>query len=655
MSFAEGMNIRIVVVGDQGTGKSSLIIAMATEQFPDRAPPVLPPTRLPPNAFPEHIPLTLVDTSSRKEDMGGVEGELRRADVVVLTYACDQPESLASLSSHWLPMLHRLEVAVPVCVVGCKLDLRSERAPSLEATMAPIMAEFRQIETCLECSALQLTQVQEVFYYAQKAVLHPTAPLFDHATQALKPRAVRALKRIFTLCDRDRDGALNDAELNAFQVQCFQAPLQAPELEGVKRVVSEKMPGGVSPAGLTLTGFLFLHALFIERGRLETTWTVLRTFGYSNDLVLRPEVLAAPSYKRAPDQSVELTEKGLDFLRAVFAAFDADDDGALKTEEVEEVFSTAPSSPWEGEPYAGAAESSISGGLTFNGFISSWALLALLEPEAAHAHLVYLGLSPEAAAGALRATRRRKTDRKKQRSARETLHCFLFGPTGAGKSALLDAHVGRPFFEEHKHSEKNSYAANIVQPHEEGGPASGGGGAAAEAAKGWVLVVQEICEQSVAALLADPHGLCPCDVAAFVYDSSSEESWLKAREQLEAVAGAAESSGCEVPCLLVAAKDDQDPHPAIFPDSARVCAEMGVEAPVPVSARLGDTAGLWQRLVTAALRPHLSIPETSAQRSNKQMRRLVNRSLTYTAVATGIALAVIIGYRYYLSRRSAAG
>lgn len=57
-----------------------------------------------------------------------------------------------------------------------------------------------------------------MFYYAQKAVLHPTAPLFDHETQALKPRCVRALKRIFILCDHDMDDTLNDEELNEFQV-----------------------------------------------------------------------------------------------------------------------------------------------------------------------------------------------------------------------------------------------------------------------------------------------------------------------------------------------------------------------------------------------------------------------------------------------------
>lgn len=34
----------------------------------------------------------------------------------------------------------------------------------------------------------------------------------------LKLRCMRALKRIFILCDHDRDGALSDVELNDFQV-----------------------------------------------------------------------------------------------------------------------------------------------------------------------------------------------------------------------------------------------------------------------------------------------------------------------------------------------------------------------------------------------------------------------------------------------------
>ena len=57
---------------------------------------------------------------------------------------------------------------------------------------------------------------------------------------------------------------------------------------------------GVNATGLTLPGFLFLHALFIERGRLETVWAVLRKYGYNNDLTLNQDILSEISFAHSP-------------------------------------------------------------------------------------------------------------------------------------------------------------------------------------------------------------------------------------------------------------------------------------------------------------------------------------------------------------------
>jgi Ras family protein T1 len=72
---------------------------------------------------------------------------------------------------------------------------------------------------------------------------------------------------------------------------------------------------GVNDCGLTLTGFLFLHALFIEKGRLETTWTVLRKFGYNNDIKLSDELI--PTFKLAPDQVILVQKNLFDGLSVV--------------------------------------------------------------------------------------------------------------------------------------------------------------------------------------------------------------------------------------------------------------------------------------------------------------------------------------------------
>lgn len=70
-------------------------------------------------------------------------------------------------------------------------------------------------------------------------------------------------------------------------------------------MVQELLPGGINELGLTQTGFLYLHALFIERGRIETTWNVLRRFGYNDEIKLRDDHLVMP-FKWAPDQVILL-------------------------------------------------------------------------------------------------------------------------------------------------------------------------------------------------------------------------------------------------------------------------------------------------------------------------------------------------------------
>ncbi|KAJ4719482.1 Mitochondrial Rho GTPase [Melia azedarach] len=629
--------VRIVVCGEKGTGKSSLIVTAAADTFPANVPPVLPPTRLPEDFYPDRVPITIIDTSSSMEDRGKLGEELRRADAVVLTYACDRPETLDELSTFWLPELRRLEVKVPVIVVGCKLDLRDEsHQVSLEQVMMPIMQQFREIETCIECSALKQIQIPEVFYYAQKAVLHPTGPLFDQESQALKPRCVRALKRIFILCDHDRDGALSDAELNDFQVKCFNSPLQPSEIVGVKRVVQEKLQEGVNERGLTLAGFLFLHALFIEKGRLETTWTVLRKFGYNNDIKLADELIPYSSFKRAPDQSVELTNEAIDFLRGIFELFDSDNDNSLRPIEVEDLFSTAPECPWDEAPYKDAAEKTALGGLSLDGFLSEWALMTLLDPARSLENLIYIGY-PGDPSSAVRVTRKRRIDRKKQQSERNVFQCFIFGPKNAGKSALLNSFLGRPFSDNYSPTTDERYAVNVVD--QSGGIKK-------------TLVLREIPEDGVAKLLSNKESLAACDIAVFVHDSSDESSWKRATELLVEVAGHGEDTGFEVPCLIVAAKDDLDSFPMAIQDSTRVSQDMGIEAPIPVSSKLGDFNIIFRRIVQAAEHPHLSIPETEAGRSRKQYHRLINRSLMFVSVGAAVAIVGLAAYRVYAARKN---
>ena len=63
----------------------------------------------------------------------------------------------------------------------------------------------------------------------------------------------------------------------------------------VKQVISDYDPNMLVDNALTLEGFLYLHQMFIQRGRHETVWTVLKRFGHYLNLQLRQDYLLPKS------------------------------------------------------------------------------------------------------------------------------------------------------------------------------------------------------------------------------------------------------------------------------------------------------------------------------------------------------------------------
>lgn len=321
------------------------------------------------------------------------------------------------------------------------------------------MEEFPEIESCVECSAKTLHNISEMFYYAQKAVLHPTAPLYNIEDEdvsisvregvglsvtrrptrllQLTDGCKRALARIFKICDIDGDGLLNDYELNHFQRRCFNAPLQPQVLDEVKAVLIQNVPEGIFDDSVTLRGFIYLHCLFIQRGRNETTWAVLRKFGYNESLELCPEYLR-PNIKVPPGSSTELSHRGQQFLAQIFERSDRDRDSALSPEEFRGLFSACPAPPWMTD-IKRTVPTNENGYLTLNGWICRWTLMTLVDLPKTLEYLAYLGFNVhenESQLAAIHVTRERRLDFAKKQSSRSVYLCHIIGPKGAGKTAL---------------------------------------------------------------------------------------------------------------------------------------------------------------------------------------------------------------------------
>ncbi|CAK0731768.1 hypothetical protein CVIRNUC_000040 [Coccomyxa viridis] len=640
--------VRIVVVGDAGVGKSSLITSAATESFPEHPPPVLPPTRLAHDTTPEGVPMVLVDTSSRPEDKASLELACRNADVIMLCFDSGRAQTLRRISEAWVPELQRMEADVPILLVGCKSDLR-QPGQSLQQMVLPTMTKCKVIETCLECSARTLTFVGEVFYYALKAVVYPMAPVFDMQANdgagALTPFCTMALKRIFLMSDQDKDGVLSDGELNDFQVHCFAVPLQPEELSGVKTVVLKGLQEGVRKGGLTLPGFLFLHTLFIERGRLETTWQVLRRFGYNETLHLSQETLEQASCPRSPDQVVELTGVARQFLDARFADFDKDRDGFLSQSELDEMYSTSPSRSWRREDEERVAlHGSSSRGLSRQAYLLQWAYKAAAHPQAALEHMLLLGYRGEPSALFSVSTPRRQ-ERKPEAAKRGTFQCFVFGPPQSGKSSLLRALTKpeeatppvRSSDVQARDGSRHDCRVTAVVPMQ-------AEGAAGDSRATLILSEQSAADTDRLTAGGGAAELASCDLGVFLFDCSSLRSMQEALHLLVAVTQAASNS---LPCVLLAAKDDLGMSQDVERECAAACASLAMPMPLNVSLRTEDLAQLQQRLLALLMQPDPAVPFTPSLKAAKRYRQFMRRAALYTAGGTLMGLAIFGLYRTY--------
>ncbi|KIK80370.1 hypothetical protein PAXRUDRAFT_833557 [Paxillus rubicundulus Ve08.2h10] len=619
-------DVRILLVGDEGVGKSTIITSLIKESFVSHVQHIVPEVTIPPEVTPENVTTYIVDSGAGPQDRQHLESEIRKAHVICVVYSIDNPGSFDRIPTFWLPHFRQLGVNVPVILVGNKIDLRGGEVTNeaLEDEIIPIMNDYKEVETCVECSAKMPLNVSEVFYFAQKAVLHPTAPLYDSREHVLKPACISALKRIFNLCDANKDGLLDAAELNEFQRKCFDAPLQLQELEGIKDMVREHDQDGVRDNGLTEAGFFYLHTNFIQRGRLETTWTVLRKFGYGEDLKLTESFLL-PKFDVPHDCSVELSPKGYKFFTDIFETFDKDQDGALKTGELEELFNTSPGNPWANQKFPDTTLADDTGAVTLQGWLAQWSMTTLLDHKTTLAYLAYLGYPEEQRTSALVTTRPRKVDRRKGKVTRNVLLCYVCGAAGSGKTSLLRSFAGKPFMEVYEPTSKMLSVVNSVD---------------IDGSEKY-LVLQEFGSKYEAETLRSSKRTDLADLIVYVHDSSDTNSFsyisnLRQQYNLD-----------HIPTLFVATKSDLDlaqQRHEVQPDV--YCRRLGLQVPVAVSVRTGQIADLFHVMCSIAMNPHAAIPG-GADRALTASERL-RMYVTVTALLGGVSAGLVMLYRNLL-------
>lgn len=596
---AEFHTVRICVCGDEGTGKSSLITSLVKDIFvTNKIQPILPQITIPPSiGTPENVTTTIVDTSALPQERTNLNKEIKKSNVVLLIYS--DHYSYERVALFWLPHFRSLGVNVPVVLCANKADLSTNVTTDqvVEDEMLPVMAEFKEIDSCIRTSAREHRNINEVFFLCQKAVTDPIAPLFDSKESNLKHACVSALERVFYLCDKDQDGYLNDNEVYNFQTKCFGKSLGTEDLENIKQAISKDSATSVTPKGITREGFVTLNRIFAEKGRHETIWIILRTFHYSNSLSLHSSFLQ-PEFDVPPNTSAELSPAGYRFFVDLFLLFDKDNDGGLSPTELSDLFAPTPGLPQSWSADSGSFPSSTvrneANHITLQGWLAQWSMTTFFSSKTTLAYLAYLGYDPpdHNPTSALHLTKPRKRTRRGKKVAkteRNVLLGYVLGAPGSGKSSLLDAFLSRPFSPTYHPTIKPRAAVNSVE-------LPGG--------KQCTLILEELGELEPA-ILENQSKLSAADIIVYTYDSSDPDSFAYVKElrtqhtQLE-----------EMPSLYVALKADMDRSTQrgdVQPEEYTT--SLGIAKPLHVSVTWGSIGEAFVQVAEAALWPDRALPE----------------------------------------------
>ncbi|XP_028616644.1 mitochondrial Rho GTPase 2 isoform X1 [Grammomys surdaster] len=610
-------DVRILLLGEAQVGKTSLILSLVGEEFPEEVPARAEEITIPADVTPEKVPTHIVDYSEAEQTEEELQEEIHKANVVCVVYDVSEEATIEKIRTKWIPLVNGRTATgprLPIILVGNKSDLRPG---STMETVLPIMSQFPEIETCVECSAKHLRNISELFYYAQKAVLHPTAPLYDPEAKQLRPACTQALTRIFRLSDQDLDHTLSDEELNAFQKSCFGHPLAPQALEDVKRVVCKNVAGGVQDDRLTLEGFLFLNTLFIQRGRHETTWTILRRFGYSDSLELTPDYLCPP-LSVPPGCSTELNHRGYQFVQRVFDKHDQDHDGVLSPTELQKLFSVFSVAPWG--PELLHTVPTQAGWLSLHGYLCQWTLVTYLDVQQCLAHLGYLGYptlcEQDSQAQAITVTREKRLDQEKGQTQRSVLLCKVLGARGVGKSAFLQAFLGHSLGEARDLPEESPmHTINTVR---------------VSGQEKYLI----LCEVNADSLL-DTSLDTACDVACLMFDSSDPRTFVHCATIYKRY-----YMDGQTPCLFISSKADLPEGvapPGLSP--AEFCRRHRLPAPASFSS-LGpaqSSTDVFTKLATMATFPHMV--HTELHPTSFWLRGVL--------VAVGTAVAAVLSFSLY--------
>lgn len=413
---------KIVVVGESGVGKSSLIAALVSDTHRELLnAKELTPIQLP--GVDGGPPTTILDTGGvacdkdhrLSKDLWDERSKrcVQDSDAIVIVASCIHIPSIKNI----LDLTKRLDETIPVTVAINFCEYQLEKEPNQFLDFDPLAKQgfnrisfgkwingafreklemienCRRIENVVLCSAATLTGVKDVFLKVIQSVLYPIAPLWDWEENNFTKKYLAILHRVWNVA-RVKNNTLNFQDFYWYQSFSFKFLISVHDFALIAQELQKKNNDFVENDGknITLLGFLELHKVLILKGNRKAIWRKLMAMGYTLDngeIKFRDDYY--PSFEESANVRYEWTPVILDWLKKIFDDYDGGAKGFLHNEELRVLLRPFPDGVFfalnEEFPKLEARDQRF----TKNAWLTLWALSAHKTPKKALEDLVFLG------------------------------------------------------------------------------------------------------------------------------------------------------------------------------------------------------------------------------------------------------------------------
>uniref|UniRef100_A0A8C6WDR7 Miro domain-containing protein n=1 Tax=Nannospalax galili TaxID=1026970 RepID=A0A8C6WDR7_NANGA len=118
-------DVRILLLGEAQVGKTSLILSLVGEEFPEEVPARAEEITIPADVTPEKVPTHIVDYSAEQTEEE-LQEEIHKANVVCVVYDVSEEATIEKIRTKWIPLVNGRTASgprLPIILVGNKSDL----------------------------------------------------------------------------------------------------------------------------------------------------------------------------------------------------------------------------------------------------------------------------------------------------------------------------------------------------------------------------------------------------------------------------------------------------------------------------------------------------------------------------------------------------